>query len=101
MKLKKELYFLPDGSIHITEEGWIDLRNFCTAILYKRIGKKYDIENLLSISLISCVEKLPKYDESKNSELGGFLYWTVLGEISKEARRIKKEIPMSNVLMGN
>ena len=97
MKLKKINYYDEDNNVRITEEGWVDLRNFCLAILYKRIGAKYPIDDLLSASLIACVEKLPKYNALKNNELGGFLYWTVLGEISKAACKIKKEIPMSNL----
>lgn len=97
MKLKKKNYYTPEGLVFITEEGWIDLRNFCEAILYKRIGNKYPIEDILSASLIACVEKLPKYNALKNNELGGFLFWTVLGEISKSAHKLKKEIPMSNL----
>lgn len=97
MKLKKKNYYDADGNVFITEEGWVELRSFCEAILYKRIGAKYPIDDILSASLIACVEKLPKYNALKNNELGGFLFWTVLGEISKAACRLKKEIPMSNL----
>lgn len=96
MKLHKENYFTPEGNVSISEQGWIDLQNFCKAILYKQVGKKYPIEDLLSSSIIACVEKLKLYNQLLNNELGGFLYWTVRGEISKAACKLKKEIPMGN-----
>ena len=100
MKLKIENYY-SNNNIKITDEGWIDLQNFCKAILYKRIGSKYDVSDLITISMLACVDKLQEYDPKKNNELGGFLYWTVLGEISKNSYRVKKEIPMGLSFINN
>lgn len=94
MKLDPKNYYDEDGAVRITEQGWIDLRNFCRSILYKQIGTKYDISDLTTRALLNCIDKLPGYDPIKNVPLGGYLYWTVRGAISLTAIEIKKEIPV-------
>lgn len=94
MKLNPEYYYDEDGAVRITDQGWIDLRNFCRSILYKQIGTKYDINDLTTRAMLNCIDKLPDYNPSKNVPLGGYLYWTVRGAISLTAIEFKREIPV-------
>ena len=96
MKLDPDNYYNTDGQVDITEQGWLDLRNFCKSILYKQIGTKYCIDDILTTAMIRCIDQLPKYDKSKIVPLGGLLYWTVRGTISLAAITIKKEMPVGS-----
>lgn len=96
MKLDPDNYYNTDGQVDITEQGWIDLRNFCIAILYKHIGSKYDISDMVTKAMLRCIDKLPDYDAKKKVPLGGFLYWSVRGTISLTAIEFKKEIPVGS-----
>ena len=94
MKLKKDYYFNGDD-VAITEKGWLDLQNFCKSILYKQYGRKLNqdtLDDLTSTALLACVDNLKNYDKEKNSELGGYLYWIVRGEVTKYLQRVSKEI---------
>lgn len=94
MKLEKSLYF-SNGEVDISEQGWLDLYEFCKSILYKQYCGKLNVdvlEDLVSVSLLACVDNLSKYDEKKNDELGGFLYWIVRGEVTKYLQKASKEI---------
>lgn len=94
MKLDKSQYF-QDGNVDITEKGWLDLFEFCKSIIYKQYSGKFTgdvLEDLVSMSLLACVDKLSEYDESRNSELGGYLYWIVRGEVTKYIQKMSREI---------
>lgn len=93
MKLDKNKFFSKAGEMRITDEGWLDLQNFCKAIIYKNVGTQYPTEDLISDAIIACVNKLPDYNPNKNNQLGGYLYWPVRGVISMNAHHAKKEIP--------
>lgn len=86
MKLTRSK-FLPE----ITKEGAEELYSFCAAILLKHGLTESDIdyEDVLQNAVVKCIEKLPAYDPAKNSELGGFLYLYVRGELSKYFWRAK------------
>lgn len=96
MKLDPNNYYNTDGQVDITDQGWIDLRNFCKAILYKQIGTKYEIDDILTTAMLRCIDKLPDYDVKKKVPLGGYLYWSVRGTISLTAISFRKEIPVGS-----
>ena len=95
MKLDKNLYFNAIGEVDITEKGWLDLYEFCKSILYKQYCGKLSadvLEDLVSISLLACVDNLTNYDEKKNNQLGGYLYWIVRGEVTKYMQKKSREV---------
>lgn len=94
MKLKADQFF-NNGEVCISEDGWLDLLAFCKSILYKQYGKKLSqdtLDDLVSMSLLACVDNLEKYDVNKNSELGGYLYWIVRGEVTKYLQKVSREV---------
>lgn len=105
MTLDKSLYFNSIGEVDITEKGWLDLFEFCKSIIYKQYVGKFPadvLEDLVSQSLLACVDNLKNYDEQKNNQLGGYLYWIVRGEVTKYIQKMSREVAMdmtSNVLM--
>lgn len=87
----------------MTKDGVYELYNFCDSVLYKynKGVDRGDYDDLRQEMILACLEALPKYDKSKNSELGGFLYWPCRGAISKWQNKRKRCLPVLAALLEN